>query len=407
MPSPGPVTAAKSRSNHKLRAEVAEFSGRFDEILLILPDGGLSRFLHPPGTLGQHAVTLSQALRQLADPQLAARGLAPVNALGAEAVSARALFRARQEKLLRHFEPVSGLPGFARALARTLLDLRLAGLGPADLEHADGPLRDLSVLLELYEQELESAALTDLAGVVELATAAARQRQHRWAGLPLVLLDVPLASHAHRQFVQALAGSAPEVLAALNSGNSALESALGVSADDLDTEPPAHSLDRLRRNLFEPAPEANAGDDGRIQFFSAPGEGLEAMEIARRILQLAREGVRFDDCAVLLRSTDRYQPAVEDAFRRAGIPAYFSRGATRPEPAGRAFLTLLSCAAENLSASRFAEYMSLGQVPQAPAVAEWVAPADDLLNNTWWTPPSSVAWTVGSAALPASKQNGN
>ena len=35
----------------------------------------------------------------------------------------------------------------------------------------------------------------------------------------------------------------------------------------------------------------------------------------------------------------------------------------------RAFLALLACAAENLSASRFAEYMSLGQIPDAPAAA--------------------------------------
>ncbi|MFM2125207.1 MAG: hypothetical protein RL328_1658 [Acidobacteriota bacterium] len=372
--------AVKSRFNSRLRQQVADFTGAFPEVCLILPDGGLSRFLQSPGALGQHAVTLSQALRQLADPELAARGLAPVNGLGAEAIGARALFRARREQLLRHFAPVAGLPGSARALTRTLLDLRLAGLGPEDLEHDDGPLQDLSVLLELYEQELETAGLADLAGIVELATVAARQQQHRWAGLPLAVLDVPVASHAHRQFLQALVGAAPKVLAAVSSGNTALQSTLGVAALDLDAELPKSSLDRLRHNLFEPAPGPVSEDDGRIQFFSAPGEGLEAVEIARRILQLAREGVPFDDCAVLLRSPERYQPAVEDAFRRAGIPAYFSRGATRPEPAGRAFLTLLSCAAENLSASRFAEYMSLGQVPMTPHAPDWVAPSDDLLN---------------------------
>ncbi|HYL58256.1 MAG TPA: PD-(D/E)XK nuclease family protein, partial [Candidatus Acidoferrales bacterium] len=39
----------------------------------------------------------------------------------------------------------------------------------------------------------------------------------------------------------------------------------------------------------------------------------------------------------------------------------------RPEPGGRALLALLACAAENLSARRFAEYLSLAQVPDPGA----------------------------------------
>jgi CRISPR/Cas system-associated exonuclease Cas4 (RecB family) len=50
----------------------------------------------------------------------------------------------------------------------------------------------------------------------------------------------------------------------------------------------------------------------------------------------------------------------------------------RPDPAGRAFLALLACAAEKCSASRFAEYLSFGQVPAAAPV-EWEAPQDELL----------------------------
>ena len=36
-----------------------------------------------------------------------------------------------------------------------------------------------------------------------------------------------------------------------------------------------------------------------------------------------------------------------------------------PDPAGRAFFALLECAAEGVSARKFAEYLSLGQVPDA------------------------------------------
>ena len=44
--------------------------------------------------------------------------------------------------------------------------------------------------------------------------------------------------------------------------------------------------------------------------------------------------------------------------------AWFDRGTRRPHPAGRAFLAILACACENLSARRFAEYLSLAQVPR-------------------------------------------
>jgi hypothetical protein len=53
---------------------------------------------------------------------------------------------------------------------------------------------------------------------------------------------------------------------------------------------------------------------------------LECVEIARRILA---SGLPFDACSVLLRSPGRYQPLIEDAFRRAGIEAWFTRGTVR------------------------------------------------------------------------------
>ncbi len=120
----------------------------------------------------------------------------------------------------------------------------------------------------------------------------------------------------------------------------------------------------MRRYLFSrEAPPAERTLDGSLEFFSAPGEGREAVEIARRILREARAGVRFDEMAVLVRSPQNYVGLIEHALRRAKVPAWFSRGTRRPLTAGRAFLALLACASEQLSASRFAEYLSFAQVP--------------------------------------------
>jgi CRISPR/Cas system-associated exonuclease Cas4 (RecB family) len=93
--------------------------------------------------------------------------------------------------------------------------------------------------------------------------------------------------------------------------------------------------------------------------------------------------------AVLLRSPDEYRPHLEEAFARAEVPAHFAQGAVRPDPAGRAFCALLACAAEQLSARRFAEYLSLGELPDADAAGappaavprgeRWVAPDEELV----------------------------
>ena len=99
---------------------------------------------------------------------------------------------------------------------------------------------------------------------------------------------------------------------------------------------------------------------------SAPGESRESVEIARLVLAEAAKGTRLDRMAVLLRAP-QYAAHLEEALRRANVPAYFARGTRKPDAAGRAMLALLACAAEGLSARRFAEYLSLGEVPDEDA----------------------------------------
>ena len=327
---------------------------------------------------------------------MAALGLAPLTPLGLEALAARAVHLARANNELKYFSPVAMLPGFARALARTLSELRLARGDVNALAASGPPGSDLAGLLARYQSELEDRSLADLARVFELASRAAESGEHRWLGLPLLLLDAPLDSAAHRDFLLRVAERAPVFLAAMGSDS---ELALGVASEDLDDAVgPRTTLEHLRKYLFcenTPPPEIR---DGGLEIFSAPGEGLEAVEIARRILRLAREGVAFDRVAILLRSPERHQPMIEDALRRARIPAYFSRGSARPDPGGRAFLALLACAAEKCSASRFAEYLSLGQAPATPAATEWVPADDEMLPGA---PPGSTEPVEEARIVPA------
>ncbi len=329
-------------------------------------------------TLGLHRFSVTQLAARLAAPRLAGQGLAPSSALGTEAVAARAVFDAEQEGALAYFAPVAKTPGFPRALTRTIQELRLAGVAAEAVAALPLGGRDLAALLDRFHEQFAAASAIDRATLFEAATAELRdaaQAPYR----SIVLLDVPFDSPATLDFVRALMASARDVLITVPFGDiqtlDAIE-ALGLEPEVLEQQADG-DLVALRRNLFasrQPPVRERAGD---VRFFSAPGEARECVEIARRILEEAARGVPFDEMAVFLRSPERYVGLLEHAFTRAaheepdesrflprGIPAWFDRGTRRPHPAGRAFLAILACACERLSARRFAEYLSLAQVPQ-------------------------------------------
>src|SRR5215831_2663635 len=82
-------------------------------------------------TIGLHRFSLAHLAARLAGPVLAADDRAPATYLGSEAVAARATFDACRDDGLSYFAPVAGTPGFPRALARTIQELRLASVDAA------------------------------------------------------------------------------------------------------------------------------------------------------------------------------------------------------------------------------------------------------------------------------------
>src|SRR5262245_7658208 len=104
------------------------------EILLLGASRGavddLSRALlmEKGATFGLHRLSFTQLAARLAASDLAARGEAPASTLGYEAVAARSSFEATRDETLDYFAAVSSTPGFPKALARTLNELRLAGV---------------------------------------------------------------------------------------------------------------------------------------------------------------------------------------------------------------------------------------------------------------------------------------
>ena len=412
-----------------------------DEALLLAPSRGaaddLLRRLSAAGggLLGVHAMSFAQWALQAAALDLAARGLRPITPLGTEAIAARAARLAEADGELERLSPVAGMPGFARSLAATIGELRSAGV-PAAALMEDESTRDLGRLLARFADEMDRFGLADRPAVLRLAAAALAEGR-AVAPPRSIWLDLPLRNRAQAEALRALAARSREVAATVAAGDGEsmewLTSVLGDrAAIDLDrdadggagtaldrdadggegtgldrdvdgaegTDPDRDAaagggtaLGRVQRFVFEtgadvagagrPVGEASAS----VDLFSAAGEGQECVEIARRIRRAAAGGLAFDRVAILVRQPAAYLPLVEDALARAGVPAWVTRGSLRPNPAGRAFLALLACAGERLSASRFAEYLSLGQTPRPaadgappkPGKVPWVEPAGEQL----------------------------
>lgn len=344
----------------------------------------LSMAVERGASFGVTRASLAEVATKLALPALARQGQTPSAPLSDEAVAARVTDALHKRNGLRYFAPVAAMPGFPRALSRTLGELRMAGLDPDRL--TGHPANDdLSALLESAIEERQKAGAVDYATMLATATAELKRDASALADQTVLLLDVAISSPAEEAFVRALVAAAKTAIATIPTGDTRTLSALSTALDALDApaapDAPA-ALASLQHFLFSSTPPPASEPDNSVVLFSAPGEGREAVEIARRLLQEARRGVPFDEMAVLLRAPQTYLGVLEHALERAGIPAWFHRGTRRPDPAGRALLALLACAAEELSARRFAEYVSLGQVPltEAGDADLWSPPADDVVD---------------------------
>ncbi len=341
---------------------------------------------------GWHRATLPRLAAQLT---AGTSDRTPVGSVGTEALVARVVASLRAEGVLEAFGTSLEGPGFPGAVSRVLTELRMAGVEPAALA---GNHPELAALLTAFAAGLDEAGLVDRPALLQAAAARVADPafRHPWLERPTLVVDVAWNRPLEAGLLRAVLARAPEALLTLPSGDeSSLRVARGLAnvvVDEIDASAPSlRAIDRVQTGLFAEQTQGGALD-ASVAILSAPGESRESVEIARRIVTAARSGTPFDRMAILLRSPEEYRPHLEEALGRAKVPAHFARGARRPHPAGRAFIALLACAAEGLSARRFSEYLSLSQVPDpdsegappppTPVPEHWVAPDDDALPRT-------------------------
>ncbi len=119
-----------------------------------------------------HRLTFDKAIAVFAAEALADRDLAPAVGLTVTAVAARAAHIVAGSDRLDYFAPIADRNGFAPAIARTIGELRLAGVEPQRLRALDSVGASLSALLDQFEHELAAAGLADRAAMIAMASEA-------------------------------------------------------------------------------------------------------------------------------------------------------------------------------------------------------------------------------------------
>src|ERR671937_2921222 len=102
-------------------------------------------------TFGLTRFSLTQLAARSAATRIEGARRARGTDAGTEAIAARAVFEAIGAGELSYFAPVATLPGFPKALARTLHELRLAHIGPGSLLGGAESTADIAALLARFE----------------------------------------------------------------------------------------------------------------------------------------------------------------------------------------------------------------------------------------------------------------
>ena len=255
--------------------------------------------------------------------QIAARGPSAANPPlpdGADvALLQRVLYELAPQGRLEQFRPDQ--PGLPAALARTFGDLRDADIDADELAAwalaRPQPARDLALVYERWRGLLATLDFSDRPAVYQAALDAP---PHIWretlGAAPLIVTGIYDLTRLQRLLIRQAARVTEVHFVAL-------------APDDQDFAYARRAVRRLCRETgttASEAPDASPARDLVPDAFSAADPQAEAEEIARRILDLARSGVRFHNIAIFHRQGPAADQRLAAALQRAEIPVYRARG---------------------------------------------------------------------------------
>ena len=264
-------------------------------------------------------------------------------------------------------------PGFIRALAELLGELRTRRVSPARLlsaldawAQADGPgaaRAELGRLFMRYDAELKRLGRLDGEQRAMRALDVLRERPALWGRTPVLfygfddlarlqldaietlgrVVDAPVTvSLAYEPARSAFAGRAAtfQALAPLAGEHRQLRARAQHYAPQART-----ALSHLERSLFEPG-AARVGSGSAVRLLEGGGERAELELVAREIALLLAQGMAAEDIAVLFRPAGTAIELLEEVFADAAIPLTLQRRRPFTDAAiGRALTGLLRCVA--------------------------------------------------------------
>ncbi len=374
------TSASAAARIERARVHLARALDAGRRVTLIAPtrEAGRELVRHAAITRGASSriepTTLSELALSIARSSLLRRDETFVSGAGFDAIVAEAI---ASTSALGRYEAVRDRPGTPRAIASALEELMLADLAPDALLGIDPAL---AAIASRTSSLLAARRLVPFATVVTRATEALRGETS--TALDVVLLDVALPSGLEAELARTLVRAATNATITLPHGDSRTRSRW-IEGLDLAEERDERGAACARR-VFSDATPTEPNETRAVEVRSGTTEAEECLELARVILdELDRSPpTSLDRIAIVVRDVERYRVPITEALARTGVPFHLERAARRPDPAGRAFLSLLECAAERLSARAFADYLAFGVLPEvdergAPVVSAERGEASD------------------------------
>ncbi len=249
--------------------------------------------------------TLVNLARYCARDAMAKEGAEFISGLGVEVATEIAWARLDAESR-QYFARVETSPGFFTALARTMMDLRLAGLSADDVDPEKLEIRikgaAIRELLRSYAAVLREKNLLDYAGVLALAINRLNESPSPVPPDALVIYPKYVARHKMER----------DLLAALPVGQLRELAVDEPVASDI-AWPESYTDLALLRWLKNPAVAPPPRGDKTASIFAAVGETNEVREVFRRILA---EGTPFDSVEIIYADADVYRRLIYEVAAR-------------------------------------------------------------------------------------------
>ncbi|MBR5743114.1 MAG: PD-(D/E)XK nuclease family protein, partial [Clostridia bacterium] len=274
--------------------------------------------------------------------------------------------------LLTAYRGASMRPEFIQRLLAAVNELKLYGVAPADLARAAGhmppvhgdKLRDLAAVYASYEQSLteelhDPADLYD--AMLERAEKTGFFRGKRiwidsFAGFtPKEYAVIERMIRDAREVTLALTmdegkeGYAPDDLFyksyEIRKHFLSFTGRAGCAAEEIRLAGSHKFISRelswLEENLFRTVPGPYAGErDGAVEILTLPDRRRECLAAADRLIRWSKQGYRWRDMAVIVRTHEEYAGELESVFRACGIPVYMDQSV--PVSSKPLFTALLS-----------------------------------------------------------------